>query len=66
MRNRETINRKLEQIESNLTKMVFVLKRQGTREEFETLVDNTKDLAEQIKAFISMEPISPNEINKLN
>ena len=49
MRNRETINRKLEQIESNLTKMVFVLKRQGTREEFETLVDNTKDLAEQLK-----------------
>jgi len=66
MRNRETINRKLEQIESNLTKMVFVLKRQGTREEFETLVDNTKDLTEQIKAFISIEPISPNEINKLN
>ena len=66
MRNRETINRKLEQMESNLTKMAFVLRRQGSREDFEQLIDSTKDLVEQIKSYVSMEPISPNEINKVN
>ena len=65
MRNRELINRKLENLESNLAKMNFMLKRQSSVEEFNVIVENSRELIETIKSFVSMEPMSPNEINKV-
>lgn len=65
MRNRELINRKLENLESNLAKMNFMLKRQSSIEEFNVIVENSRELIETIKSFVSMEPMSPNEINKI-
>ena len=58
MRNRELINRKLEQIDSNMVKIDFTLKRQGSAEDIFALASATKDLVESIKSFIEQEPIS--------
>jgi hypothetical protein len=63
MRNREIIMRRLERIESNLEKMNLVLKRQGSREEFEEVIQDIRDILSDAKSFIQQEPLSPGEIN---
>jgi hypothetical protein len=63
MRNREIIMRRLERIESNLEKMNLVLKRQGSREEFEEVIQDIRDVLSDAKSFIQQEPLSPGEIN---
>ena len=63
MKNREIIMRRLEHIESNMTKLDFILKRQGNREEFEEVIFDTKEYINDAKAFIQQEPLSPGEIN---
>jgi hypothetical protein len=63
MKNRDIIMRRLEHIESNMSKLDFVLKRQGSREEFENIILDTKDALNDAKAFVQQEPQSPNEIN---
>jgi hypothetical protein len=63
MKNRDIIMRRLEHIESNMSKLDFVLKRQGSREEFENIILDTKDAVNDAKAFVQQEPQSPNEIN---
>lgn len=55
--------RRLEHIESNMSKLDFVLKRQGSREEFENIILDTKDAVNDAKAFVQQEPQSPSEIN---
>lgn len=55
--------RRLEHIESNMSKLDFVLKRQGSREEFENIILDTKDAVNDAKAFVQQEPQSPGEIN---
>jgi hypothetical protein len=63
MRNREIIMRRLERIESNLEKMNLVLKRQGSREEFEEVIQDIRDVLSDAKSFVQQEPLSPGEIN---
>lgn len=64
MKNREIIMRRLETIESNMSKLDFILKRQGSREEFEDVIFDTRDKINEAKAFIQQEPLSPGEINQ--
>jgi len=63
MINRETIRYKLERMESNLTKLDFILKRQGSVDEFLNTTKELKELVVQVKAYIELEPRSSNEIN---
>ena len=63
MVNREIIRRKLEKIESNLTKVDFILKRTGNLEDFLNATAEMKELVKEIKSFIEYEPRSANEIN---
>lgn len=63
MVNREIIRRKLEKLESNLSKLDFLVKRKGSIEDFLHTTDEMKILVEEIKAFIEYEPRSANEIN---
>ena len=63
MKNREIIMRRLEHIESNMSKLDFILKRQGSREEFEDVIADIRDKVNEAKAFIQQEPLSPGEIN---
>ena len=46
MRNREIFNRKLENLESNLTKMSYLLRRQGTKDEYDDMIISCRDLIE--------------------
>jgi len=55
--------RRLELIESNLEKMNLFLKRQGSREEFEEVIQDIRDVLSDAKSFIQQEPLSPGEIN---
>jgi hypothetical protein len=63
MKNREIIMRRLEHVESNMTKLDFVLKRQGSRDEFEAIIFDTKEYINDVKAFVQQEPLSQGEIN---
>jgi hypothetical protein len=63
MKNREIIMRRLERIESNMSKLDLILKRQGSREEFEEIIADTKEHINDAKSFVQQEPLSPGEIN---
>jgi len=66
MRNRELIIRKLENVESNMSKLNFFLNSQRPIEEFKTVVNDTRDIISQIKDFIQIEPSTGNELNKVD
>jgi hypothetical protein len=63
MLNREIIRRKLEKIESNLTKLDFILKRSGNLEEFLQTTSELKTLVTEVKGYIEHEPRTGNELN---
>lgn len=62
MKNRNSITRKLEQLESNITKMTFLLNN-GDREGCYSNIENIKEQIEQIKLYIESEPIDGYEMN---
>ena len=63
MRHRETIRRKLEQIDSNMANMDLLVKRGGNVDSFLELISKTRDIVEETKSFIELEPTTPDEIN---
>jgi hypothetical protein len=64
MVNREIIRRKLEKVESGLTKLDFLIKRGGDYEMFLQTTGELKELVDEIKSFIEHEPRSANELNQ--
>jgi hypothetical protein len=64
MKNREIIMRRLETIESNISQVDLILKRQGSREEFEYVIADIRDKVNEAKAFVQQEPLSPGEVNQ--
>ena len=64
MKNREIIMRRLEKTEGNIEKMYFLLHRGGTREQFEEVLQEVRELIQETKAFIQQEPLGPGEINQ--
>jgi hypothetical protein len=64
MKNREIIMRRLEKTEGNIEKMYFHLHRGGTREQFEEVLQEVRELIQETKAFVQQEPLSPGEINQ--
>jgi 5-bromo-4-chloroindolyl phosphate hydrolysis protein len=65
MLNREIIRRKLEKIESNLTKLQFILRRQGSLDEYVQVQNEMKELVSEVKGYIEHEPRSANELNNI-
>jgi heme-degrading monooxygenase HmoA len=63
MLNREIIRYKLERLESSLTKQQFILKRQGSLEEYIQIHNDMRELISEIKGYIEHEPRSAKEIN---
>jgi hypothetical protein len=63
MKNREIMMRRVEKIEGNMEKLHLILSRQGTREQFEEIIQDTRELIQETKSFIQQEPLSPGEIN---
>jgi len=64
MKNREIIMRRLEKAEGNIEKMYFLLHREGTREQFEEVLQDTRETIQDAKSFVQQEPIGPGEINQ--
>jgi hypothetical protein len=64
MRNREATLRKLEGVESNLTKLNFAL-RQGNRELYDDIIVNIQEQISQLKLYVESEPMTGNEINRV-
>jgi len=64
MRNREASIRKLEGVESNLTKLNFAL-RQGNRELYDEIIFNIQEQVSQLKLYIESEPMTGNEMNRI-
>lgn len=64
MRNREATLRKLEGVESNLTKLNFAL-RQGNRELYNEVLSNIQEQISQLKLYIESEPLTGNELNQI-
>lgn len=64
MRNREATLRKLEGVESNLTKLNFAL-RQGDRNLYDETIINIQEQISQLKLYIESEPMTGNEMNKI-
>jgi len=63
MVNREIIRNKLEKLDSSLTKLDFILKRGGDREQYLETTEYMKQLVDEIKTFIEYEPRTGNELN---
>jgi ElaB/YqjD/DUF883 family membrane-anchored ribosome-binding protein len=63
MKNREIIMRRLERAESNMEKLNFLLSRQGTREQFNDVIQETREVIQDAKSFVQQEPMSQGEVN---
>jgi hypothetical protein len=64
MKNREIMMRRLERAESGIEKLHFILSRQGSREQFEEVLQEVRELIQETKAFVQQEPLGPGEINQ--
>ena len=64
MRNRESTLRKLESIEASLSQLNFNLNR-GDRDACYQTIERIKDQIEQAKLYITSEPITGDELNKI-
>jgi hypothetical protein len=63
MRNREATLRKMDSVESNLTKLAFTL-NQGDRNGSHEIIENIREQVEQLKLYIESEPLSGSELNQ--
>jgi hypothetical protein len=66
MQHREIITRKLEQIEGNLANMDYLLSRGGNANQFADLVNNIKEIIQDVKDYVDREPRTPGEFNNFN
>jgi hypothetical protein len=64
MRNREATLRKLDGLESNLTKLNFAL-RQGNREQYDEVLSNIQEQISQLKLYVESEPLAGHELNRI-
>lgn len=62
MRNREATLRKLDSIDSNLNKLITFL-NQGNRNNCYETAESIREQVEQIRGYISSEPLSGAELN---
>lgn len=64
MRNREATLKKLDGLESNLTKLNFALRR-GDKELYDETLSNIQEQISQLKLYIESEPLSGSELNRV-
>ena len=63
MKHRESTLKKLEGLESNLTKLNLAV-RQGNKQLFDDTIDSINEQISQIRLYIESEPIHGSELNK--
>ena len=65
MRNRNLINRKLDNLEATLITLHQIINRQSPIETYKANIVKAQGLVEDIKDMVEREPMSSNEINKV-
>jgi len=58
MKNRDTVLKKLDSIESSLNALRFMVNSQQPVNDFLTKIESTRELVDQIKGYIETEPIA--------
>jgi hypothetical protein len=56
MQHREIITRNLERVEGNISKLESLLSRGGDVREFRTILEQTRDVVQDVKDYIQREP----------
>lgn len=64
MRNRNLLNRKLDNLEATLTTLQHIVSTQSSVEIYKKNIISAQNLVEEIKDMVENEPLSPGEINK--
>jgi len=64
MRNRNLLNRKLDNLEATLTTLQHIVNTQSSVEVYKKNIISAQNLVEEIKDMVENEPLSPGEINK--
>lgn len=64
MRNREASLKKIDSIESGLTRLVTLI-NQGNREACYEVIDNLREQTSQLSTYIESEPIAGGELNRI-
>tara|TARA_R100001460_G_scaffold76748_2_gene117727 strand:+ start:379 stop:576 length:198 start_codon:yes stop_codon:yes gene_type:complete len=65
MRNRNLLNRKLDQLETTLITLQQIVNRQSPIETYKVNINKAQAMVEEIKDMIEREPMSPGELNKI-
>ena len=65
MRNRNLLNRKLDNLEATLITLQQIVNRQSPIESYKTNIVIAQGLVEDIKDMVEREPMSPGEMNKI-
>ena len=64
MRNRNLVNRKLDNLEATLVTLQQIVNRQSPIETYKANIIKAQGLVEDIKDMVEREPMSSNELNK--
>ncbi|MDB4378339.1 hypothetical protein N9Z41_01080 [bacterium] len=65
MRNRNLLNRKLDNLEATLITLQQIVNTQSPIETYKANIVKAQGLVEDIKDMVEREPISPGEMNKI-
>ena len=65
MRNRNLLNRKLDNLEATLITLQQIVNRQSPIETYKANIVRAQGLVEDIKDMVEREPMSPGEMNKI-
>ena len=65
MRNRNLIDRKLDQLETTLITLQQIVNRQSPIESYRANIIKAQGLVGDLKDMVEAEPMSPGELNKL-
>jgi hypothetical protein len=65
MRNRNLINRKLDNLEATLVTLQQIVNRQSPIESYRTNIIKAQGLVEDLKDMVEAEPMSSSELNKV-
>ena len=65
MRNRNLIDRKLDQLETTLITLQQIVNRQSPIESYRANIIKAQGLVGDLKDMVEAEPMSPSELNKL-
>lgn len=61
MQHREIITRNLERVEGNISKLESLLSRGGDSREFRQVLEQTRDMVQDVKDYVQREPRTAGE-----